>query len=93
MENTNNMDSIEKNMDNVEQEGQTILQRPTRRHRRRPEDDKYFKIRNILNIIFMIGAVVGVIVFCFKDQTMGTIVILTAMAFKIAECCFRLIRQ
>ena len=45
------MDSIEKNMDNVEQEGQTILQRPTRRHRRRPEDDKYFKIRNILNII------------------------------------------
>ena len=71
----------------------TDMERPVRRHHRRPEDDKFFKIRNVLNIIFMIGAVVGVVVFCFKDQTMGTIVILTAMAFKIAECCFRLIRQ
>ena len=67
--------------------------RPERRHRRRPEDDKYFKIRNILNIIFIIGAIVGMAVFYFHDRTMGTIIILTAMAFKIAECCFRFIRQ
>lgn len=67
---------------------------PVRRHHRRgPADDKYFKIRNILNIIFMLGAIVGMGVFYFHDRTLGTIIILTAMAFKIAECCFRFIRQ
>ena len=64
-----------------------------RRNHRRPSDDKYFKIRNVLNIIFMIGAVIGMAVFYFSDSTMGTVIILTAMAFKIAECCFRFIRQ
>ena len=64
------------------------LQRPARRHRRDASNDKYFTIRNPLKIIFMIGAI-----FYFHDRTMGTIVILTAMAFKIAECCFRFIRQ
>ena len=64
------------------------------RHRRpdKPED-KYFKIRNVLNIIFMLGAIAGMAIFYFQDRTIGTIVILTAMAFKIAECCFRFIRQ
>ena len=67
--------------------------RPPRHHRRDASEDKYFKIRNVLNIIFMVGAIVGMGIFYFHDRTMGTIIILTAMAFKIAECCFRFIRQ
>ncbi len=64
------------------------------RHRRSDKsEDKYFKIRNVLNIIFMLGAIAGMAIFYFQDRTIGTIVILTAMAFKIAECCFRFIRQ
>ena len=64
------------------------------RHRRPDKsEDKYFKIRNVLNIIFMLGAIAGMAIFYFQDRTIGTIVILTAMAFKIAECCFRFIRQ
>ena len=64
------------------------------RHRRPDKsEDKYFKIRNVLNIIFMLGAIAGMAVVYFQDRTIGTIVILTAMAFKIAECCFRFIRQ
>lgn len=69
------------------------LQRPVQHHRRDASNDKYFKIRNVLNIIFMIGAIVGMVIFYFHDRTMGTIIILTAMAFKIAECSFRFIRQ
>lgn len=72
---------------------QPAAQRPVRHHRRDASNDKYFRIRNILNIIFIIGAIVGMGIFYFHDRTMGTIVILTAMAFKIAECCFRFIRQ
>lgn len=64
------------------------------RHRRPDKsEDKYFKIRNVLNVIFMLGAIAGMAIFYFQDRTIGTIVILTAMAFKIAECCFRFIRQ
>lgn len=76
--------------DNGQQPMATI--RPERHHRR-PEEDKYFKIRNVLNIIFIIGAIAGMAVFYLHDRTLGTIIILTAMAFKIAECCFRFIRQ
>lgn len=81
----------ENNINNAPDETAIRPHRPT--HHRRPEDDKYFKIRNVLNIIFIIGAIVGMAIFYFHDRTMGTIVILTAMAFKIAECCFRFIRQ
>lgn len=67
--------------------------RPPRHHRREPQEDKYFKIRNILNIIFMLGAVVGMAVFYFGTRTTGAIIIITAIAFKVIECFFRLIRQ
>ena len=86
------MDNNETNINNEVDES-TGLERPHRFHRRPASEDKYFKIRNVLNIIFMLGAIVGMGVFYFHSRTMSTIIILTAMAFKIAECCFRFIRQ
>ncbi len=50
---------------------------------------KYYIIRNILNTIFIIGAIVGVLLYYFYSQTTGTYVILGSMIFKMAECCFR----
>jgi hypothetical protein len=50
------------------------------------------KIRNILNIIFMIGAVIGVVYYLTVDKTAGTLIILTAMCFKIAESSLRMIK-
>ena len=86
------MDNNETNINNEVDES-TGLERPHRFHRRPASEDKYFKISNVLNIIFKLGAIVGMGVFYFHSRTMGTIIILTAMAFKIAECCFRFIRQ
>ena len=51
--------------------------------------EKFFLIRNILNTIFIIGAVVGVSLYFFYSNTIGTYIILGAMIFKMAECCFR----
>lgn len=65
---------------------------PSRHHRRKALDegyDQFLWIRQILNLIFMIGAIVGVIIFLTGNTTVGTIVILAAMVFKIAECAFR----
>lgn len=59
---------------------------------RRNEDSlkrKYFIIRNILNTIFLIGAVVGVLIYYFHSNELGTYAILGSMIFKMAECCFR----
>jgi hypothetical protein len=58
-------------------------QRPEREAR--PNDG----LRQVLNIIFMIGAVIGMIVYFFGNKTIGTIIILVAMLFKIVECVFR----
>lgn len=64
------------------------------RHRRPEEEkDRYFKLRNILNILFMLGAVTGMLVYYFSAQATGTIIILTAILFKVAECCLRFIRK
>lgn len=66
----------------------TLNGRETRKHRR--SEDQYFNLRNTLNIIFMLGAIVGVVIYLYAGRTAGTIVILVAMLFKIVECVFRL---
>lgn len=50
---------------------------------------KYYVIRNILNTIFVIGAIIGVLIYYLHSNTLGTYVILGSMIFKMAECCFR----
>lgn len=50
------------------------------------------RLRNVLNIIFMLGAIIGIAIYLLGDSTIGTIVILAAMSFKIVECSLRLIR-
>lgn len=49
-------------------------------------------IRNILNIIFMLTAVIGVIWYLTKDRTTGTYIILFSMCFKIAESSMRMLK-
>lgn len=55
-------------------------------------EDKYRMLRQILNILFMLGAIVGVIVYLKYGRDLGTIIILVSMAFKLAECVFRLLK-
>ncbi len=60
------------------------------KHRNR--GDRYIVLRNILNIIFMLGALAGMAVYFKLDHQAGTIVILSSMLFKIVECVFRFIK-
>lgn len=61
-----------------------------KRHRNRGE--RYIVLRNILNIIFMLGALIGMAIYFKVDHQTGTIVILSSMLFKIVECVFRFIK-
>ncbi len=64
-----------------------------RRRKRLREDDRFFAIRNVLNVIFMLGALVGVAFYLMKsDSNVGIIIIMASMAFKVVECCLRFIR-
>ena len=66
--------------------------RPKRRHKREVTD-RFLPIRQWLNIIFMLGALVGVIVYFLTDNTTtGTIIILVSMIFKMIESVLRFIR-
>ena len=62
-----------------------------RRHRNADDAprDPFIRLRNWLNLVFMLGAAVGVALYFFSDHTVGTIVILAAMVFKIVECALR----
>ncbi|MBW4757612.1 hypothetical protein [Prevotella histicola] len=71
----------------------STVRRPDHRMHRQERKDRFLYIRQWLNIIFMLGAVVGVIVYFLADlTTTGTIIILVAMVFKIIECILRFIR-
>ena len=66
-----------------------------RRHRGEDnkKEDRFRTTRQWLNIIFMIGAIAGVIVYLTQpNQNLGTIIVLVAMFFKIIECALRFIR-
>lgn len=66
-----------------------------RRRNQQPDDnrkDNFIVLRNWLNIIFMVGALVGVGFYIFSDQTTGIIIVLAAMIFKMVEAALRFIR-
>lgn len=50
------------------------------------------RIRNVLNLIFMVGAIVGVIYYVSADKQTGIYIILGAMVFKIMESAIRILR-
>ncbi|AXV50199.1 hypothetical protein [Prevotella denticola] len=71
----------------------STARRPDHRIHRHKPADRFLHIRQWLNIIFMLGAVVGVAVYFLADTTtVGTVIILAAMVFKIIECLLRFIR-
>lgn len=84
------MENIDYNTDINNED--SVLHRPERHHRMPQERGKFFLLRNILNIVFIIGAIVGMIVYFFKSDEVGIIIVLGAMAFKMCECVIRLVK-
>ena len=64
---------------------------PHRRTDRLTPKGKYNRLRNVLNIIFMLGAIIGLCIYFFSDKTIGTYVILVAIGVKLVECSTRLV--
>lgn len=45
-----------------------------------------------MNLIFVVGAVIGLLFYFFWSKETGTYIILISMAFKFFECIFRFIK-
>ncbi len=70
-----------------------VEQRLSERHNK--PDNKALtlrKARNVLNLVFMLGAVAGITVYLSGNRTMGTYIVLAAMVFKIIEAAIRILR-
>jgi hypothetical protein len=50
------------------------------------------KLRFVLNVIFMVAAIVGVTWYFVADHYTGTIIVLTGMAFKFFELVIRIFK-
>lgn len=75
---------------------ETIAERP-RRQRLRPEDDRHLRLRNGLNIVFMVAAVVGVALYLKSPATLfgvslGGILIGFALVVKAVEVVVRMLK-
>lgn len=103
-------DNIHKNIQNNEEDinpqesrpkeagsTESYAVRPQHRQRRLIEydgRDKMFKVRNTLNIIFMILAVIGLILWTQTDwQNTGISIVLVGVALKIVEVLLRLFKK
>lgn len=67
-----------------------------RRRGEAPREDKggmLFVIRQIINLIFIIGAIVGMALYYFNDDnTTAIIVIMSVMVLKMFECVLRYLK-
>ncbi len=73
----------------TEQNNPLNRKRPAHRN---AKEDKYMGLRNVLNLIFMLGALAGVAVYFMAGHETGTIIILASMLIKIAECVIRFLK-
>ena len=77
----------------TEMERENGLARRPRHQMRREErsDNKMLPLRNILNLVFMLGAIAGVVTYYLGSSRLGIIIVLAAMAVKMVECAIRMI--
>lgn len=69
-----------------------LARRPRHQMRREERsDNKMLPLRNILNLVFMLGAIAGVVTYYLGSSRLGIIIVLAAMAVKMVECAIRMI--
>jgi len=56
------------------------------------ERGRLFWLRNLLNIIFILTAIIGIVVYLLYAKTTGTYIVLGAMAVKIIETSLRIMK-
>ncbi len=56
------------------------------------EKGRFFRVRNVLNIIFIILTLVGMAVFFYSSRYAGGLILIACVGIKLIECVLRIIR-
>lgn len=69
-----------------------------RHHRSEQDNDDYrttllFKVRTVLNIIFILGIVAGMLVYFLNDKVTGMLVLACCVPVKMAESIIRMLKK
>ncbi|MCD8281639.1 MAG: hypothetical protein LUC22_00095 [Prevotella sp.] len=56
------------------------------------ERGRFFHVRNILNIVFIILAIAGMAIYFYSNRTTGGVLLIAAVVVKLIECVLRIIR-
>ena len=97
-ENNNIQTEQAENSKQQEQPQTSYAVRPDHRHHRRlaySDQNNMLKVRNYLNIAFMLLAIVGVILWTQLEESrnIAYIVLIVGVVLKIAEVCIRLFKK
>lgn len=86
-----------KDLQNLNEE--PVMQ-PRKKHRRPKEEDYgyIFKIRQVLNLLFMVLGVIGAVMYSGwvgngRMEMMGAVVAVIAISMKMAECVLRYVKK
>ncbi len=71
--------------------GRNTVPEPPERHRRQAKD-RLVALRNVLNTLFIFGALAGVICYVAYDRSLGTYIVIGSLPLKFIEAALRLIR-
>ncbi len=69
-------------------------EQPTRRSLEKmsyAEKGRFFRVRNVLNIAFIILAIAGMALYFYNNKYIGGALLILGMALKVIECVLRLI--
>lgn len=79
----------------IKDEIDEIVERRQAQHHGRPNERqlKMKKIRNWLNIAFMVIAMTGVIIYLAGNMTIGLYVIIASLPFKFVDAAIRILRM
>lgn len=55
------------------------------------EKGRFFKIRNVLNLLFIVLAIIGMILYFTVGETVSQLLLVICVVIKICECMLRLI--
>ena len=79
----------------IKDEIDKIVERQQAQHHGRPNERqlKMKKIRNWLNIAFMVIAMAGVIIYLAGNMTIGLYVIIASLPFKFVDAAIRILRM
>ena len=98
-EENNNIQTEQAENSKLQEQPQTSYAvRPDHRHHRRlaySDQNNMLKVRNYLNIAFMLLAIVGVILWTQLEESrnIAYIVLIVGVVLKIAEVCIRLFKK